>query len=133
MTEGVDDYLSDAFLIEASSSKEPLSYTEQRKRAQRESERRNLENRKRSRKDLEETALQEGLRRSLFERAQDETDASAAGSSDNKAMKMMLKMGYKLGQSLGKVDSAPSSLSDTGHKPSVHRTEPIPIHIWSGR
>jgi hypothetical protein len=130
MSEDIDDYLSDAFLTEATHSKDPISYTERRRRVQRESELKNLENRKRSRKDLEETALQEGLNKSLFERAQDERSTITSGG--NKAMKMMLNMGFKVGQSLGMVDSASNSGSGSIHEPTTHRTEPIPIRVWSG-
>jgi len=129
----VDDYLSDAFLVEATGSKEPISYSDRRKQARRDSERKNLENRKRSRKELETSTLQEGLRKSLFERARDEEGTTTTASSSNKAMNMMLKMGFQIGQPLGRADEGPSFSSGDGSKSNAHRTEPIPVHIWSGK
>lgn len=130
-----DDYLSDAFLTQATSQDAPLSYAERRKQTRRESERKNLQNRKRSRKDLEEEALREGLNKSLFEREQEER-ASSITANGNKAMSMMLKMGFKVGQPLGKLDEAALSSGSISNastaKPVGHRTEPVPIHIWSG-
>jgi hypothetical protein len=102
---------------------------------------------------MEESALAEGLGRSLFERAKEESTSTSGSnpnpSGGNKAMNMMLKMGFKVGQSLGKVDppepdlgsskesngtkdSAPVASTSTSTSRAAHRAEPIPIQIWSG-
>jgi hypothetical protein len=126
-----DDYLSDTFLTIPGTSNDTLSYIDKRRQAQRESELRNIQNRKRSRKELEESTRQEGLAKSLFEREQELRGASVASTAGSKAMNMMFKMGFQVGQSLGKVETTTSAVS-SAVSPTTHRTEPIPIHIWSG-
>ncbi|KAF8205135.1 hypothetical protein BJ912DRAFT_1018351 [Pholiota molesta] len=70
----------------------------------------NEENRRKSRRQLELEAREEGLSKSLFERAKEE-EASGSGTT-NKALSIMMKMGFKPGQSLGNTadqDEASSS------------------------
>ena len=148
MSDDEDDYLSDKFIVEAASTSAPKTYAERRKEAQRIAERRNAENRKKSRRQLEEEAREEGLSKSLIQRAQEE-EAEGQGQK-NKALAMMLKMGFKPGQSLGKAEEdeaeaqtpdAPSSsatpeavsreTSQPPAKPS-HRIAPLPLNEWKG-
>lgn len=92
MADTEDDYLSDKFLAEtvASTNSKNLTYAERRREAQRKAELRNMQNRKKSRRQLEEESRQEGLSKSLFERAQEEEQTGTGGGS--KAMAMMLKV-----------------------------------------
>jgi hypothetical protein len=92
MSDAEDDYLSDKFLAEslASSSSKKLTYVERRREAQRKAEIKNVQNRKKSRRQLEEESRQEGLSKSLFEKAKEEEQTGAGGT--NKAMAMMLKV-----------------------------------------
>ncbi|KAA1466132.1 RNA-binding domain-containing protein [Dentipellis sp. KUC8613] len=98
-------------------------------------------------------AREEGLSKSLFERAAEEE--AAGSSSGNKALAMMMKMGFKPGQSLGKVEDAPTAsppdsgqgtpVPETSSAPATsasppptgavkpHRLEPLPINEWAGR
>ncbi|KAG8875420.1 hypothetical protein FRB97_005091 [Tulasnella sp. 331] len=177
-----DDYLSEKFLnppssvgpgrTAASPSKAvrmDLTYAERRREAQRISDLKNQAGRRRSRKEVEEEARREGLSRSLFERAREEVamkkrrvgdddgdeDTALMVPPKNKAMDMMLKMGFKEGESLGKKDQdgavaekgqrlsvhsdsdAPSGPAGPGalenKKTSTHLIEPLPLAIWAGR
>ena len=103
MADEEDDYLSDKFLFanEATTSSKPKTYSDRRKEAQRLAERKSMQNRKKGRRQLEEEALQEGLTTSLFERAKVEEQELG---TQNKAMSLMMKMGFKPGESLGKSD-----------------------------
>jgi len=106
MSEEEDDYLSDKFLqqLEASShsksSSTPKTYTQRRHEAERISALKNEQNRRKSRKQLEQESREEGLSKSLFERAKEEEESH--GGQQNKALAMMMKMGFKPGQALGK-------------------------------
>ena len=89
MSDAEDDYLSDKFLSEtpaASRPTKPLTYAQRRLQAQREAELKNVQNRKKSRRELEEASRREGLSKSLFERATEEQTGS-------KAMAIMTKVG----------------------------------------
>ena len=96
MSDAEDDYLSDKFLnaaiVAPSSSSKPLTYAERRRQAQRESELKNVQNRKKSRRELEEESRREGLSKSLFEKAKEE-EQTGGGVINNKAISMMLKVG----------------------------------------
>lgn len=102
-----DDYLSDRFLIQSTSSAPRTTaaertYTERRKQAQIESELRQEKSRTKSRKEREEEAREEGLRRSLFEVSKGDGDSEVGvDAGRSKAMEMMFKMGFRPGQSLG--------------------------------
>ncbi|KAI0721874.1 hypothetical protein C8T65DRAFT_565447 [Cerioporus squamosus] len=104
MSDEEDDYLSDKFLVEAaaaSSSSASKTYADRRKEALRQAALKNEQNRTKSRRERELEAREEALNRSLFERAQEETQESG---QQNKALAMMMKMGFKPGQALGKDD-----------------------------
>lgn len=142
-----EDYLSDKFLVEAAaSSSQPKTYAQRRQEALKESRLKNEQNRLKSRREREQDAREEGLRKSLFERAKEDNEGG-----ENKALGIMLKMGFKVGQSLGQkegspaheVDGPPSSPSGQDAKElsapienpppdSSHRVEPLPLNEWSG-
>ncbi|SRR5258706_5653183 len=110
MSDEEDDYLSERFLagIVAQSSSGSKTYSQRRRKAQPQSEIRNLAGRARSKKEIEREnleALKEGMRTSLFER---EKLGQVGGPS--KAMNMMAKMGFKPGQMLGQQ---PDTISST--------------------
>ncbi|KAJ6599237.1 hypothetical protein DFH09DRAFT_1258312 [Mycena vulgaris] len=98
----------------------------------------------------------EGLSKSLFERAKEEEDAGLV--SGNKALSIMMKMGFKPGQALGKTDDEPVSeepappetplaqpiagpsnpdpsdpYSSANSKRLQHKVEPLPINEWAGK
>lgn len=149
MADDEDDYLSDKFLAlsEAASSK-PSTYAEKRKQAQKASQLKNEQNRLKTRRMRELEAREEGLGTSLIQRAQDE---AAESGKQNKALAMMMKMGFQPGQSLGSGPSdaspavaispsppvqaersrSPSASAEPSRKP-LHRIEPITIKEWSG-
>lgn len=154
MSDEEDDYLSDKFLasLEApKSGKSSMSYAERRRVAQRESERKRLEGRIKSRREMEEEARREGLSRSLFDREIEkassgkenndgESSSTGGGSGASKAMSMMLKMGFKPGEALGKKEE-PAKLPDNDAEvlreepektKSGHLVEPLPLAVWAG-
>lgn len=91
-----DDYLSDKFIVADTAAvsttylNQSATYVERRRQALRVSEHRNAQNRKKSRRQLEEESLKEGLGKSLFEKAAE--NASSQNGNSNKAMNMMLKV-----------------------------------------
>jgi hypothetical protein len=151
-----DDYLSDKFLLDASStSSAPKTYLQRRKEAERRAKLKNEQNRLKSRRQRELESREEGLSKSLFERAKEEEDAGV--SSGNKALSIMMKMGFKPGQSLGQAvtEAKVSDKPKTPERlPSVdqlrsesemvatraelvesqyqHKTEPLPLNEWAG-
>ncbi|CCO31995.1 hypothetical protein BN14_06047 [Rhizoctonia solani AG-1 IB] len=141
MSDEEDDYLSEKFLASLEEPKRTTSnhsYAERRRIAQRESERKRLEGRIKSRREMEEEARREGLSRSLFEK-----EGAAEGEQpSNKAMSMMLKMGFKPGESLGRKEEPVKPPSNdvkdekTTEEPekvkSGHLTEPLPLAVWAG-
>ena len=153
MSDEEDDYLSDKFLVETTApaaSSSSKTYTQRRKEALRVSAIKNEQNRRKTRRELEQESREEGLSKSLFERAQDEAQEGGGGAS--KALAMMMKMGFKPGQSLGQPDHVveksrspsqdPSATTtpandeeDAEAKPgmtSQHRVNPLPLNEWSG-
>ena len=124
-----DDYLSDKFLTEAATAvSEAKSYAQRRKDAEKLSRLKNEQNKKKSHRQLEQESRSEALSRSLFE-AQD------VGS--NKALSMMVKMGFKPGQSLGRPSEDGMLVAQSGQSTSTlsfatHKTEPLPINEWQG-
>ncbi|KAG5637053.1 hypothetical protein H0H81_005965 [Sphagnurus paluster] len=137
-----DDYLSDKFLLgTVPAAAPPKTYAQLRKEADRKAKLKNEQNRTKSRRQREVEAREEGLSKSLFERAKEEEDAGV--SSGNKALSMMMKMGFKPGQSLGKVDEPlvvspvfeDKSDAQSG-APSTklgHIVTPIPLNEWTGK
>ncbi|KAG8742311.1 hypothetical protein FRC10_001669 [Ceratobasidium sp. 414] len=160
MSDEEDDYLSDKFLASLEAPKPTTSnasYSERRRVAQREAERKRLEGRIKSRRELEEEARREGLSRSLFEREMEKAaeskvgegqESGGGGTGASKAMSMMLKMGFKPGETLGRKeepvkppgepsgssDEKPRAAADPEEKlKSGHLTEPLPLAMWAGR
>lgn len=155
-----DDYLSDKFLItSAAPPTQPKTYAQRRKEAQKLAQIKNEENRHKSRRQLEVESREEGLSKSLFERAKEDEELGI--TSGNKALSMMMKMGFKPGQALGKLDNeiratvsgpaaeltgngseepssgataGPSRVESTGESHSAPKQimEPIPINEWMG-
>lgn len=162
MSEGEDDYLSDKFLAAAPSTAPALkTYAQIRKEAVEQARLKNEENRLKSRRQREAEAREEGLNKSLFERAKEEEDAGIGSGS--KALSMMMKMGFKPGQSLGKVEDNDNGVASSstvlqpensdrersleqsavencspkqGHSnepgPRRHKIEPLPVNEWTG-
>ena len=151
-----DDYLSDKFLTNtsANTTTKPTTYSQIRKEAQKKAQLKNEQNRHKGRRQLELESREEGLSKSLFERAKEEEDSGLVGSS-NKALSIMMKMGFKPGQSLGNVgQDAHGEQSSTPATPQgspsiggnakdplpahptvahpKHKTEPLPIQEWAG-
>ncbi|KAG9119705.1 hypothetical protein FRC07_005135 [Ceratobasidium sp. 392] len=162
MSDEEEDFMSDKFLASLETAKPTTgnaSYSERRRVAQRESERKRLEGRIKSRRELEEEARREGLSRSLFEKEMEKAaeskakggegqESSGGGSGGSKAMAMMLKMGFKPGETLGKKEEPvksldepsesseekPADIAETGEKlKSGHLAEPLPLAMWAGR
>jgi G-patch domain len=151
MSADEDDYLSDKFLTEAGSiSSAPKTYAQIRKEAVKKAQLKNEQNRLKGRRQREVEAREEGLSKSLFERAKEEEDAGIGG---NKALSMMMKMGFKPGQSLGQLEETTKELpepsraesdSDGSKTPPLreehsihergprHKIEPLPLNEWAG-
>jgi len=114
MSDDEDDYLSDKFLAQleaASKPQQPKSYTERRKQTLKRSQLLNEHNRKKSRKQMELEAREEGLQTSLIQKAQEEAKETG---KQNKALAIMMKMGFKPGQSLGESHEESSSSPSIG-------------------
>jgi len=141
-----DDYLSDKFLQDLqSTSSAPKTYSQRRKEAQRHSKLKNEQNKLKSRHQRELESREEGLTKSLFEKVDEEVQAGLGQGS--KALNIMMKMGFKPGQTLGQPgdenpeserlppageDNRPSAESDklehaTAETRPGHRTVPLPI------
>ena len=145
--DGDDDYLSDKFLTVAESRK-PKTYSEKRKETLRESRLKSQQNRTKSKRELELESREEGLSRSLFERAED--DKASGRGPENKALSMMMKMGFKPGQTLGVPieaegtaitrDAIPQHENNPNREtldvqPQKHERQlvnPLPLSEWSG-
>ncbi|CDH49269.1 coiled-coil domain-containing protein 75 [Lichtheimia corymbifera JMRC:FSU:9682] len=87
MSDSEEDYMSEKYLIQAEQheKKQPQTYSERRKQATREHERKAYIA---PRAQMEKKAREEGLNQSV--------------SEDNKGMQMLMKMGFKKGMALGK-------------------------------
>ncbi|KAI9001197.1 hypothetical protein BD414DRAFT_406178 [Trametes punicea] len=170
MSDEEDDYLSDKFVVEAAaaattsassasaSSSAPKTYAERRREALKRSALRNEQNRMKSRREREREAREDALGRSLFERAQEEARESGR---ENKALAMMMKMGFRPGQALGReeeerrekerereriaAEKARPSRAGIGARPTEkpdeldeeprirHRKVPLAINEWEGK
>lgn len=147
MSDSEDDFMSDKFLVEAPVAAK--TYTAKRDAALLKGNRAGLANNKLSAKAREEQQRREGLNTSLFEKKDDPASTTAGGG---KAMAMMMRMGWKVGEGLGKSTAAdlPGSSKrkqDEGEEVDddtprggigsssrkAARTEPIRISLWSGR
>ncbi|KDN37018.1 hypothetical protein K437DRAFT_276679 [Tilletiaria anomala UBC 951] len=150
-----EDYMSEAFLIRAeapsksaarASSSTPTTYSERRRKEVADASARS---RIKSRAEREREARDEGLRRNLLE--VDAPYAAAHGTpgsehcaedTGNKALKMMLAMGYKPGDTLGQRRDLPSTLdldapaADRAPNKKVLPALALPVAIdqrWQGR
>ncbi|KIK90991.1 hypothetical protein PAXRUDRAFT_14034 [Paxillus rubicundulus Ve08.2h10] len=150
-----DDYLSDKFLAETTATSSHLkTYAQRRQEALKQSRIKNEQNRLKSQRQREHESRVEGLSKSLFERAKEDKDGG-----ENKALGIMMKMGFKIGQSLGKADdslpkemvplpgqsgppkdtrigtreSSPSAETSVASGKSTHKVEPLPLSTWSGK
>lgn len=108
MSDSEDDFMSDKFLVDAPPA-EPLNYSARRAKESLKSQRSGQAKNQLKLKDLEEKRRKEGLETSLFERfgddrgnSKDKETAEEAGKGGNKAIEMMMKMGWKVGQGLGR-------------------------------
>jgi hypothetical protein len=155
-----DDYLSEKYLAELPST-EPKTYSQRRKEAEKQARLNNERNKVKGRRERELEARREGLSRSLFERSKDEqgSDDKEDDRTKNKALSIMMKMGFKPGQTLGlgKVDdeepSTIASASSTASAQAFVETpelvantislkrspantnalhEPLPLNEWTG-
>ena len=150
--DGDDDYLSDKFLT-INEPQKPKTYSDKRKEALRKSLLKDERNRTKSARQLELESREEGLSKSLFERAED--DMASGRGTENKALSMMMKMGFKPGQALGvpanvDVDEGSTSMGTVtpqtqrnlspspetlGIQPQIHEgrlVNPLPLNEWSG-
>jgi hypothetical protein len=143
MSDSEDDFMSDKFLVEAPAAEK--SYKAKRDASLLKGQRAGLAKNLQSAKVREEQQRREGLNTSLFEK-KDHQEAS--GSGGGKAMAMMMKMGWKVGEGLGRKqveepttkrkadddedDDAPrGGIGSSSRK--APRTEPIRVSLWSGR
>ncbi|TYJ58984.1 hypothetical protein B9479_000423 [Cryptococcus floricola] len=164
MSDSEEDFMSDKFLLNlpppSSSSSTSNTYTARREQAALKGNRSGLAKNQLKARDLEEVRRREGMGRSLFER-EDEDEAeggeseSQGGKKGNKAMEMMMKMGWKVGEGLGKkrspsppppshASSARAGLGAKRFKPGDELedtpppkpqpiTEPIRVSLWARR
>ncbi|KAI9510416.1 hypothetical protein F5148DRAFT_578661 [Russula earlei] len=130
MADGDDDYLSDKFLTVAEPQK-PKTYSEKRKESLRQSLRRNEQNRAKSRRQLELESREEGLSSSLFERAED--DQSSGRGPENKALSMMMKMGFKPGDALGVPANVEEGTPTSLETREGRLVNPLPLKEWAGK
>ncbi|KIJ19929.1 hypothetical protein PAXINDRAFT_67570 [Paxillus involutus ATCC 200175] len=155
LSDGEDDYLSDKFLAETTATSSHLkTYAQRRQEALKQSHIKNEQNRVKSLRQREQESREEGLSKSLFERAKEDKDGG-----ENKALGIMMKMGFKIGQSLGKTDdglrketgalparsgppkdteigtreSSPSAETSGASGKSTHKVEPLPLSTWLGK
>jgi len=110
MSDAEDDYLSDKFLAQAPapSSSKQLTYAERRRQAKREADIKNEQNRRKSRRELEEDSRREGLSKSLFEKAKEEEQSGVGQGS--KAMAMMMKVGPRNSHNRHELTRVPTSV-----------------------
>lgn len=145
-SESEDDFMSDKFLAAASTSSAPQTYTAKRNQQALKSQRANIMNAKPVQKQSvrEEHARREGLEKNLFENPPE---------GENKAMAMMMKMGWRPGEGMGKKkeastgtkrdrddedeDEVPRGGIGSSSRPKLARspsppqiTEPIRISMW---
>lgn len=145
MSDSEDDFMSDKFLVEAPVAEK--TYKAKRDASLLKGQRAGLAKNLQSTKAREEQQRREGLNTSLFEKPDHQ---EASGSGGGKAMAMMMKMGWKVGEGLGKKDleepvAAKRKMGDEEEEEEtprggigsssrkVPRTEPIRISLWSGR
>lgn len=128
-----DDYLSPKFLVNSpETATATKTYSQLRKEASKKSQEKNASNQRKNKRQRELISREEGLNKSLFEKAQEEEEAG--NGPGNKALAMMMKMGFTPGQSLGRQAENPGNegLLRKSSSPPQHKTEPLPINEWMG-
>ncbi|KAI0028026.1 hypothetical protein K488DRAFT_80885 [Vararia minispora EC-137] len=143
MSSDEEDYLSDKFLSAAAPAPiKPNTYAELRRQAQRRAEEKNLANRTKTLREREREAREEGLGKTLFERAAEADKGTGAG---NKALQMMMKMGFQPGNSLGRTnddgeedrkeknDSGKDEVGPSRSRPEGQLVNPLPLKEWAGK
>lgn len=143
-----DDYMSNDLLAEIAQAETkkgkngPKSYVQLRKDAQRRKEEKGYI---KPRAEREREAREEGLRRNLMTAENDNVDSSSNGGIDtsdgsasaapppsNKALSMMMKMGFKPGEALGRKEPT-SNAASTSHlqrpKPGSPKARPMKAFV----
>jgi hypothetical protein len=129
MSDSEEDFMSDKFLqaAAAKSKEQDLTYAQKRQKAQNAAYDRG---RVLSRKEKEHLAREEGLSKNLITETRLEDDQRG---SNNKALAMMAKMGFKPGQALGKASLPPSTTPSSSTAPSKARIIPIELNLRTGK
>jgi len=147
MSDSEDDFMSDKFLVEVTKPSETYSTSRSKQalKSHRLGQAKNLV----SHKQLEAERRHVGLSTSLFDTLDPPSEGSTSangggiGIGGNKAMEMMKKMGWKVGEGIGRKRSASPDLvgekrvkidediprGGIGSKP---RLEPIRVSMWAG-
>jgi len=152
MSDSEDDFMSDKFLVDAPTTSGPSTYSDRRNISTLKSMRKGQANNQLSHKQQEEKNRREGLSTSLFDTAK--KDESRDGGGGTKAMEFMKKMGWNVGEGLGRKrsESPPPAkrqrqgeVQDEGDDEEDEaprgglgsrgrtRVEPLRISLWSGR
>ncbi|TIA93506.1 hypothetical protein E3P92_00246 [Wallemia ichthyophaga] len=137
--------MDDAFLTQAAELEKKdgkgkdQTYGEMRLQALKQSEDKNMAGRIVSKKQRERETIEEGLERNIIKEAGEE------GDSSNKALNMMIKMGFKPGQSLGKrehdvvdkvgneSENEPEHAGEHTHPQKKAHVEPVKPYFLDGR
>ncbi|TIC47783.1 hypothetical protein E3Q05_04382 [Wallemia mellicola] len=142
MSDDEVDFMDDAFLTQAAEFEKKESkgkhqtYGEMRLQAIKDSEDKNLAGRIASKKQREREKIEEGLERNIIEEAA--IDDNPVEGSSNKALNMMMKMGFKPGQSLGKRtnDDNDDKVDQSNKSIKVDKktiSEPVKPYFLQGR
>lgn len=147
--------MSDKFLVETSKPAVVESYSARRSAQQLKSLRAGQAKQVPTLKQREEEQRRAGLSTSLFETHDQGQGSHAREGGPAKAMELMMKMGWKVGEGLGKKRSPSPPLATKRPKPNAEpddedeegaprggigsssraksRTEPIRVSMWAGR
>ncbi|WOO81534.1 G patch domain-containing protein 11 [Vanrija pseudolonga] len=144
MSDSEDDFMSDKFLVEAPTANK--TYSQRRSHAALKAERKVRADNAAPRREEEAARRHAGLNTSLFDTP---AQPEAGGSGQAKAMGLMMKMGWKVGEGLGRRRSAsperaPKAAAYDDDAPRAGlgarqadtaggRAEPIRISMWAGR
>ncbi|WVN90023.1 uncharacterized protein L203_105255 [Cryptococcus depauperatus CBS 7841] len=101
MSDSEDDFMSDKFLVETSPPGDQ-PYTERRAKQSLKSQRLGQAKNQIKLKDLEVQRRREGLNKALWERDNEGGAEGSGNGGGGKALEMMMKMGWKVGEGLGK-------------------------------
>lgn len=142
MSDSEDDFMSDKYLVEAPTTSK--TYSQRRSHAALKAERKVRADNAAPRREEEAARRHAGLTTSLFDK---QAQAEAGGSGQAKAMGLMMKMGWKVGEGLGRRRSAsperPTAAGGGGYDDDAPRSglgarkqeakaEPIRISMWAG-